>query len=360
MEKKEDKRWSWLFLLTLTWPQWRFLKVIRLLHKKDQTAEKEKKKLLTSLGGIEALVESVPSIMIMTLICWQATDNITEIVENYNEFVQCSSSQVKEQWQKNFCAVFDGFGGVYWFFTSYGISILTGSLGVVKVLQHGPCPILSESGRLGGMATGKFFFAYVSVLGALLTKGIFAGIVISFANEFNKEKLFFTTLFVVANILPNLAMAIVLVAIRAGFRRTIMNIIPSYPGIVALPTFTYFLIGPSRISNCLVDTKTPKTVQLIVSNWMTIMNIVLSVLCYGIIIAIILYSCNPGDDFDLMVTYFLTIFLPILLFGILMNILFIVFDKQLCCGIKFDQNTKKCIQIYTNTDLITIQYPYDS
>ena len=48
-EEKEDKIWSWLFLITLTWPQWRFLKVIRLLYKKDKNAISERKKLLKSL-----------------------------------------------------------------------------------------------------------------------------------------------------------------------------------------------------------------------------------------------------------------------------------------------------------------------
>ena len=113
-EKEEDKKWSWLFLITLTWPQWRFLKVIRLLYKKDKNAICERKKLLTSLIGIEALVESVPSMMIMTFICFQATDNIQAIVYNYNEYVDCTTPNEEEHWQKNFCAVFDGFGGIYW------------------------------------------------------------------------------------------------------------------------------------------------------------------------------------------------------------------------------------------------------
>ena len=45
MEKPEDKKWSWILLLLQLWPQWRAIRIIRLLYRNDPRAVEKKKTL---------------------------------------------------------------------------------------------------------------------------------------------------------------------------------------------------------------------------------------------------------------------------------------------------------------------------
>ena len=68
LEKRSDKKWSWILVLMQVWQQWRAMKIIYLFLKKDARAPKKKKVLLKELSSIESFFESVPAILIMTCI----------------------------------------------------------------------------------------------------------------------------------------------------------------------------------------------------------------------------------------------------------------------------------------------------
>jgi len=70
----------------------------------------------------------------------------------------------------NQCAVFNGFGGYIWFYTTYVISFVTWSLGITRFLQREPFAILSDKGLLGGMVKWRFVLTYLAVLGSIVTK----------------------------------------------------------------------------------------------------------------------------------------------------------------------------------------------
>merc|ERR1719203_1280683 len=63
------------------------------------------------------------------------------------------------------------------FLLSYGTSILTVSLGLVKCLKNGPCRVLGEGGALGGLCSGRFLLLMISVGATLVGKGFYWAII---------------------------------------------------------------------------------------------------------------------------------------------------------------------------------------
>ena len=68
MEKPEDKKWSWILLFLQLWPQWRAIRIIRLLYRNDPRAVDKKKTLNSEITSTEPFLEAWPSVMIMTII----------------------------------------------------------------------------------------------------------------------------------------------------------------------------------------------------------------------------------------------------------------------------------------------------
>ena len=183
MEKRAEKKWTWALLLIQFWQQFRALKVIRLIYKKDPQASKKRQELMKEISSIEPFFESIPSIMIMTTIWAKAIvgygdyEQFGSAIWHYSEGrFNCSDQYLSQPAISNFCAVFNGFGGPAWFFTTYAISVFAGTLGVTKFLQNGPCPILSINGTLGGLLRWRFFFAYLSIMLSICTKGFMGAI----------------------------------------------------------------------------------------------------------------------------------------------------------------------------------------
>ena len=72
-KKKESRKWSWVLVMFQVWQQWNALKIIIKLSKQDDRAEEKKKRMLKEVSSIEPFLESVPSILVMTWICWHAS-----------------------------------------------------------------------------------------------------------------------------------------------------------------------------------------------------------------------------------------------------------------------------------------------
>ena len=118
LEKRNDKRWSWIFLVLQLWPQVRALRWIRLFYKGHPKALEKKNKMMAEIGTTEAFMEAFPSVIIMTAIWVHA--------QSYSN-------------QKNRQAVFGEDEHVdFMFLTPYLISIVTAALGVTKLFLVGP------------------------------------------------------------------------------------------------------------------------------------------------------------------------------------------------------------------------------
>ena len=74
------------------------------------------------------------------------------------------------------CAIYSGFGGKIWFFITFGISLITGSLGITKFLQVGPFSVISTEGPLFGICRWRFALAFLSVLTSMFAKGCYIAI----------------------------------------------------------------------------------------------------------------------------------------------------------------------------------------
>ena len=143
IDDPKTKKWSWILVIFQCWPQFRSLKVVRLLYKNDSRAEEEKKKMMRDVLSTEPYLEAWPSVMITTGI-WMG-----ELI----------------RFRRNENDVFGELGSIKMgFYFSYSISILTASLGLTKLLLVGPCPILSDKGLLNGLFTWRFFLCFLGVL----------------------------------------------------------------------------------------------------------------------------------------------------------------------------------------------------
>ena len=157
IEKRENRWWAWIPLVLQCWPQWRALRIIHLDYKKDEKSERKKEELWREITGTEPFLEAWPSSMIMTVI-W-----VSIVFGNKNQ--QSSWSQgidnCNNSSRENICAVFNGPGGVEWFFITYSISILSATFGITKFPQVGPFAVLS---REGGILKWKFILAPSSAI----------------------------------------------------------------------------------------------------------------------------------------------------------------------------------------------------
>ena len=336
LEKR--KKWTWILLFAQIWPQWRSARVAHLLYKGDTRAQLKKQTLVSEIRSIEPFLESVPTVFIKTMIMIQATFGILNIVSDGDDHVDCTEHEHWEQWKTNYCAVFDGLGGVRWFLITYVTSVASGTLGLTQFLQTGPTAILSQNGHLRGMLTWKFIIASFSTMLALVTKVIFAGIMMEIASElcsfrgagggcFHGVILNSTLIFFSLNILPHIILAVICIAISTGNNKKLFRIIFDHPAIFLLPVFTYFVVGPRRIC---CDTQHPnyiKQKQLILSKKSTIFNIVLTTILYATVIGILWHLDH--DDINGF-TWFVKVFTPVLFIGIFVNILFLLLDRPFC------------------------------
>ena len=292
---------------------------------------------MKELSSIEPFFESVPSILIMTCI-WLHTNALNMLLHNkynyYNNRFDCSNiASLKENDQKNFCAVFDGLGGPAWFFTTYAVSILAGSFGICKFLQNGPVAILPTN--LLNWALARAFFA---VLFALLAKASFAGILVGLANsrptgyihDRSTQIWLFPLIFIAINILPNLILSVIGISLKTGWNKTLIKTLLDYPAYLVLPTFTHFCAGPPQLT-CSKSKNSEK--ELTVSGKLTAINTVLTVLCYAISIGILSQHIKPIKPYyltEIISFYFGAIFSPVLVTSCLCILIFYR-CKLYCC-----------------------------
>ena len=335
---EKRKKWTWILLLAQIWPQWRSARVARLLYKGDTRAQLKKQTLVSEIRSIEPFLESVPTVLIKTMIIVQATFGILNIVSDGDDHVDCTEHEHWEQWKTNYCAVFDGLGGIRWFLITYATSVASGTLGLTQFLQTGPTAILSQNGHLRGMLTWKFIIASLSTMLALVTKVIFAGIMMEIASElcsyraagggcFHGVIMSSTLIFFSLIILPHIILSVSSIAISTGCSKKLFKIIFDHPAICLLPVFTYFVVGPRQIC---CDSQHPnyiKQKELITSKKLTIFNILLTAILYGVVIGILWHLDH--DDINGF-TWFYTIFTPTLCVSILINAVFLSLDKPLC------------------------------
>ena len=329
-EEKKHKWWSWILVIFQLWQPWRASKVMILLYKNDEKAQAKKKEMMRDLSSIEPFLESLPAVLIMTTLWVHGIGQNRYPWNRYDFDVGfCNNTASIEPGlsieDQNFCAVFGGFGGHWWFFTTYGISVLAASLGIAKFLQHGPCAILSTNGILGGMLTWRFLLAFIASMLALLTKGLLEGNLVRMAE---KEDLrwCFLLIFVSLCVVPNLLLAIASIAKVTGWNKRLIRVVIDYPAISLLPVFSNFAVGSRTNSKCEDSNVNILRSRFTISRSMTVVNTILTLFCYIVTIVIADTMRGKSDTFRRTSSGFA----PFVFLNLLATIGFIYPDK-ICC-----------------------------
>ena len=368
-EKTRGRKLVWLILLLQFYPQWKALIVISLFWNRNSKAHQKKKEMLKEIGSLEPLIESAPTTIIMTLIWLPVLFRSGNYFHEYQSTNAICKYQYIDQDTKNACAVFNGFGGPAWFFTSYTISLFASALGITRFMQIGPCSILSNKGLL----KWKFVMAYLSVVFSLIAKALYGAILMFFGKlligvvgqntidtegvpinveEFgvtmknssvearvNSSIVVFASIFVGLNVVPHILFALINVALSTGYSKKMIRVIFGYPSILAVPIFTYFSIGPNELSCCKRFDQNVSKHQLVFSKKLTLINMALTVILY-VLASVVLWHVKNNfytelvpevsiDEIEGMAVFF---FFPIVFLSILFTMIFLALDMTCCCS----------------------------
>lgn len=340
LEKKENKKWSWPILLLQFWPQWRAIRIMRFHFQNDKKAEEKKKEMMQEISSTEPFLEAWPSIIIMTIIIIFASNDYSFIIHCESDrsvIYHCEKDKYDEECvqyldsmyqppkycqdhpESNQCAIYGGFGGKIWFYITYGVSIITGSLGVTKFLQVGPFSVLTTEGSLGGTCKWRFTLAFLSVFTSMITKGCYIAILAIFV----MSRVVFLSLLLGVLILPNLLYSFICIANTTGLNKKFIEVILAYPAGWMLPIATYFVIGPTQ-SSCCYKTNTQRN-NLGFSKFHTIINIILTAVIY-----VAFGSYYVTYDTNFIRTWIF--WGPFLFASLIFNIAFLLLDEKICCS----------------------------
>ena len=65
MDSIKEKKYTWILVILQLWPVYRAIKLIRCIYKKDPQIEEKKRLFTQDIAGLEAFLESVPSLLVM-------------------------------------------------------------------------------------------------------------------------------------------------------------------------------------------------------------------------------------------------------------------------------------------------------
>ena len=353
LEKKENKRWTWILLLLQFWPQWRALRIMHLHYKKDSNAENKKQELLREVTSTEPFLEAWPSIMVMILI-WAPLISQSGFTVLYHIISTPGLCEYNPRF-KSTCIVFSGPGGVDWFFITFFISVVTGSLGITKFLQIGPFSVLSEEGALGGILKWKFILAFLAVMWSILTKGVLMGLLMGYYasappyrhRQFKKvlgtsddqaTNILMVTISLTAVFLPSLLCSLFSIVSSTGINKKFFQVMIRYPASWVLPLATYFTIGSKISLKCTREDKQKRLLGFSIR--CSFCNMIISIFMYGGIIAFLLvndYYDGSGIFKPFWIDIFIPLFIPVLVLGVTFNIIYLVLDEPWCC-LRLDMN----------------------
>ena len=340
---------------------------MRFDFKNDPKADDKKKELMREVTTTEPFLEAWPSIIIMTII-WLSVlhdssfdsycrDDYNYRTHEYNDkecdtYMYYGPNNVNtvnnlppkcctNHPENSACAVYGGFGGKPWFFTTYAISIITGALGITKFLQVGPFSVLTTEGALSGLCKCnsfcnscamicRFFLAFLAVMASMLTKGTVIAIIFYFLLtpnlnsqgqiEDSEAILRMLLLRIGPLILPNLLFSWISIGCSTGFNKKLMQVILAYPAAWMLPITSLFVIGPQKLA-CSSKTNIHRY-HLGFSKPYTIINITLTMIMYAFILSY--------DTYIIQITAFIC---PVIfVITLFLNFIFLLSDAKCCCS----------------------------
>ena len=200
-------------------------------------------------------------------------------------------------------------GQLIWW--SFGLSILSASFGIAKLLKNGPMKLIRKNeGYLGGYLHPGFFLIVLSVIGTIIGKSFWmASVFIGPSDEDDRSHVIL--LWILTCFLPQIVLALYMI----GYR-DIWKIVLTCPAYVLLPTFSTFLVGHEEYE----DRKT-----FAISSKSSLANSTLTLI--GLIFAIIIFNHGirrNSNDLDVSMIFTFGFFLLPLLCNVM---LFAPFSK---------------------------------
>ena len=145
-EPKNDKKYSWIFLILQLWPQICAIRIIILIVKNDSIWKQEKALMDRSIGLLEPFLESIPQTIILTTLFY---------------LTNCQKTSCKESNR-----LIIGNNGLV-FGIAYASSIIGAGLGLATYLGTGPVKTLPKV-----FPNWPYFLTLITVLGTIITKGL--------------------------------------------------------------------------------------------------------------------------------------------------------------------------------------------
>jgi len=149
LEKKHQC--SWFFPLFSCYPQYRAAALLRLTWSDEESAANERKTLEREVAEFEAMVESVPTVFIMS----------------FALAVTGGKGVITEEGGQNLFSP-----EVLLFLFTFLTSIASATLGMIKPLKSGPCKILPSGGLFGGYLTLSCILLFFTMGATMVGKGL--------------------------------------------------------------------------------------------------------------------------------------------------------------------------------------------
>ena len=211
-----------------------------------------------------------------------------------------------------------------WYWITYLISLIAGSFGITKLLQIGPCPVLTEEGKLGGLLSCSFFTHFLAVAFSMGTKAAILGMIVGITAFDFGYRIEWPNIFIcfVLALVPNIMLSIISIGASTGCNKKLFWIIVDYPALWLLPAATFFVVGPvnrkSQSSFCCHSY--PDVSFIGVSGKLTFLNTILTIVMYVIIFLFLHFNqylqfglhgtilpffctCNPYDMFFFLLRF---------------------------------------------------------
>ena len=158
---------------------------------------------------------------------------------------------------------------------------------------------------------------------SLATKCFF--IAILFGAKVNEVSLIMVVLIVFVTLfIPNFVLSLISISCSTGLNKKLLKVILNYPASWMLPIATYFMIGPYK-SNCCCQTNASGNLGL--SKFYCAVNILFSLALY-VAVLVTLFHFNVLFSDSKHSFYFA--WGPVLVIGLVFNIIYLNMDKQCC------------------------------
>ena len=270
----------------------------------------------------------------------------------------------------------------FWYWTTYLISLIAGSLGITKLLQIGPCPALTEKGKLGGLLSCSFFTHFLAVAFSMGTKAAILGMNMGFAvsnRPMSMEREWPNILICsMLALVPNIMLSLISIGSSTGGNKKLLRMIVDYPALWLLPAATFFVVGPvnKESPNSFCCQSCPSVSFIGVSGKLTFLNIIVTTVMYLMIFLLLHFNVYLNFDFELRSDGYLNglyygigycVILLLVILAILMTFLSFrcvsntknhchVLDCHVTCNVS---KQKHYIKISKDSDLIEIRYRAD-